>query len=235
MQQDQYLFVNTIRNHNSAALVLDCLIQYFEKVQTVMDLGCGMGAWSKAMFERGFEEITLVDHPSLPRNKLLIHAKERFNAVDLDVSLPGPGNFDMIMCIEVLEHFKEKRALEILDFICCSTSLVLFSAAIPGQFGEGHINCQRHGYWHAQFERRGFAFYDGFKPNLLSNDSINYWIRQNLFIYFKPSQAWRFTGLSNTTTSEFELVHQSILNRKMGIKEYLKMAPRVIRKKQIWS
>ncbi len=228
MHQKNFLFTHTNRNYQSARIVLQHLQPFISKLSSFLDLGGGVGSWSKALLDIGFKDICLVDHPSMKREDLLYQDSDSFKGVDLESLLPEPKQYDCILCIEVLEHFHENRALEILDFICKNTNLVLFSAAIPGQNGVGHINCQRHSYWHQQFKSKGFDFYDGFKSELLKNDQIQYWIRQNLFFYYRPEKVTNFEDLPNITSPAFELVHTSILNRKTGIREYLKRLPQIL-------
>lgn len=232
MKQSDYKFAHTSRNLNSARLIIKEVLPFLTGVDSILDLGCGMGTWTKSLEELGFSNILMVDHPSLPVTDLVNENKGSFTGVDLESGFPPANHFDLIMCIEVLEHFHEKRAIDIFNYITKHTDLVLFSAAIPGQSGEGHINCRRHNYWHKQFAAQGFHFFDGFKTSILNDDSINYWLRQNMFIYYTDRQQFRFDGLQNITNNEFELVHNKILERKMGVWEYIKMAPKVFTRKQ---
>jgi hypothetical protein len=231
MKQDKYLFMNTTQSDETAILVLDCLQHFISGVKSCIDLGCGLGSWSHSLLKHGIERVDMIDHPSLDKSLLKLNEKLNFYPVDLDKDLPPSSFYDLAVCIEVLEHFEESRAKVILEFLVKQADLILFSAAIPGQNGIGHINCKRHAYWHKLFKQHGFDFYDGVKPKLMKNELINFWIRQNLFFYYKPNQSWRFEGLSNITTEEFEIIHRNILNKTPGIKEYLKLAPQVFLKR----
>ena len=235
MKQESYKFHHTARNFESSQEVIKVLMPFFKGLTSILDLGGGVGAWSSAFHEAGYPEPTLIDHPGVDRDRLLIKDKRNFLAFDLEKQLPPVNKYDLAVCIEVLEHFSANRALQIHDYLCNCSNLILFSAAIPGQGGVGHQNCRRHYYWHEQFAEKGFAFFDGFKPLLISNDKIHYWIRQNLFIYYKPDQAHRLNGIPNITTTEFEIIYRDIISRKMGIREYLKMAPGVFLKRQKWG
>jgi hypothetical protein len=220
MKQQEFLFAGTSGNAVSASLVYPHIAPLLNGLQSFIDLGGGMGAWSAMFEETGRLDFWLVDHPAIPVNELLIKRRENFVGLDLEKNLPPNHTFDFGICIEVLEHFSEKRALKILDYLCENCDLVLFSAAVPRQGGVGHINLQRHSYWHHHFSKRDFNWYDGFKHALLPDKDIKYWIRQNLFIYYRPIHASRFAGLSNYTHPDFELVHTSILNKPIGKKEW---------------
>lgn len=199
----------------------------FSEVITVLDLGCGMGAWSAVVESDESKSVQLVDHPSVPKSNLLVKNKDNFLGIDLDKELPPSARWDLIICIEVLEHFSTKRALELKDFIISCTDLVLFSAAIPGQGGVGHINCQRHSYWHHQFKQAGFKYYDGFKSAIVHDESIPFWIRQNLFIYYTAKYDFIFADKPNYTPANFELIHAGMLRNEIGLKSWLNMGPAV--------
>ncbi len=52
----------------------------------------------------------MVDHPSLDVEKLVVQNNSCFFPLDLDVQLPPPSNYDLVIFTEVLEHFEELRA-----------------------------------------------------------------------------------------------------------------------------
>jgi len=186
-----------------------------------MDVGSGMGCWGKVFEAEGLTDITLIDHPALPVKDLLVSNKSFFLPVDMETQLPPVKRVGLVICTEVLEHFNKQRANEIMDYLTECSDLILFSAAIPRQGGLGHVNEQRHGYWHQRFEEKGFRYFDGFKIDLIANPDIIYYLRQNLFFYYKPSQAFRFAGKSNISAPDMEWVHISNLNRPLRIKENL--------------
>lgn len=65
--------------------------------------------------------------------------------------------YDLAISLEVVEHLSSESANM---FIACFTNMsdiVLFSAAIPGQGGENHINEQWPEYWSGLFNERGYV------------------------------------------------------------------------------
>lgn len=228
MKQTAYQFQNTRYNFETAQKGWQAILPDLPPIKTVLDLGCGMGAWSAALEEKRDVNLQLVDHPKVPTEDLLVSNKASFTGIDLDKDLPDARQWDLIICIEVLEHFNEKRALALKDFIVESTDLVLFSAAVPGQGGIGHINCQRHSYWHAHFQAAGFTFYDGFKRHIIHNQTIPFWIRQNLFVYYRPKYASYFKDKINYTPRDFELIQAGMLRNEIGLKRWLMLGPTII-------
>ena len=72
-----------------------------------------------------------------------------------------------------------------VDFLCEKSDLVLFSAAIPHQGGEGHINEQWQSYWVELFMINGFELNDCIRPIIWDDNEIMYWYRQNMLIFEK--------------------------------------------------
>ncbi len=69
---------------------------------------------------------------------------------------PLPRAYEIIICIEVLEHLSRSEAESVLDNMCAHTSDILFSST-PGDYREAtHVNVHQPEYWAEQFARRGF-------------------------------------------------------------------------------
>ena len=65
---------------------------------------------------------------------------------------------------------------------------VIFSAAIPGQGGTGHLNEQFPAYWSKLFNENGFAVNSDFRFGIWNDDRIENWYRQNLMIAYRGEQ-----------------------------------------------
>jgi len=61
--------------------------------------------------------------------------------------------------------------------------MVLFSAAVPGQGGEHHVNEQPLEYWRRLFRRRGHRPFDMVRPQVLGNAEVEPWYRFNTLLY----------------------------------------------------
>lgn len=229
MKQSEFEFYNTEKSLDSSRIIISSILPYLPEINTFLDFGCGVGAWSLALEEKGYTNYTLIDHPGLDRSRLLVSDKSSFIPIDLDRTNPVMAKFDLALCIEVLEHFEEKRALELLDFLCLSSDLILFSAAVPFQKGNGHINLHNHSYWHSHFKKRGFHFFDGFK-RIFFEQSIrkeSFFHFQNVFLYFRP-EVFSFDFKENITSENFELRSVHFLNKELTIKDSLKSLNKAI-------
>jgi hypothetical protein len=82
----------------------------------------------------------------------------------------------------VAEHLDPEAAETLVQSLARHGNQVVFSAAIPRQGGEGHVNEQAPGYWQSLFNARGFRTYDDIRPLVWSNDKVFWWYRQNIFL-----------------------------------------------------
>ena len=62
---------------------------------------------------------------------------------------------------------------------------VLFSAAVPGQIGLHHVNCQPHEYWHEKFAQHGLEMTDPIRPLIAHDHRVSPWYRNNTFVYLR--------------------------------------------------
>lgn len=69
--------------------------------------------------------------------------------------------FDLVICWEVAEHLPASAADTLCDSLANNVDEgghLVFTAAIPGQGGHGHINEQPHGYWRQKLEARELTY-----------------------------------------------------------------------------
>jgi SAM-dependent methyltransferase len=179
-------FYDTIRAgcQSSAAVVVPLVVELFTP-RTVIDVGCGEGWWASAFAEIGCE-VTGMDYPNETTMRAL---GGRFLAIDLaHASFGMLARADLAVALEVAEHLPERRADSFVDDLCTVAPVVLFSAAIPGQGGTGHINEQWPDYWAAMFARRGYAVSGALRWLIWSDDRVENWYRQNLLIAARDPQ-----------------------------------------------
>lgn len=173
----------------TAALAADGVLRHLNSripVKSVLDLGCGRGVWLAQWVAYGAKDVIGVDGPYVDLNKIQI-PKERFLASDLTKPLELNRQFDLVQSLEVAEHLDPAAGDQFVDNITRHGKLVLFSAAIPGQGGEYHINERPWSYWHEKFVSRGYEVFDFLRPRIKKDRSIFFWYRHNTFIYAHKS------------------------------------------------
>jgi hypothetical protein len=90
----------------------------------------------------------------------------------------------------VAEHLYEPDAL--IAWLTKCADVVVFSAAIPGQPGAGHVSCRWQAQWAEAFEAiDGWAAADMIRPAIWRNHDIEWWYRQNVFVAYRLPYAER--------------------------------------------
>ncbi len=149
---------------------------------SIIDAGCGVGEWSN-----GHPDYTGIDY-RIRREDLLIPL-ERFVECDLNHEFPQlERTFDLCLCLEVAEHLKPSRAEGLVRFLCSLSDRVLFSAAIPHQGGNGHVNEKFQSWWADLFAREGFGAAE-IQPDVRCNPEIELWYRQNIVLYERGARS----------------------------------------------
>lgn len=163
--------------------VADLLARY-HKPKTVIDLGCGKGFFLAAMAQAGAVVTHGVDGPWVKDTQTEI-AKEHYTIHNLENPYRLGVTYDLCACLEVAEHVSVGRSEGLVDEITALSDYVLFSAAIPGQRGKGHINCQWQESWAKRFAARGFRCYDPFRRRLAGIPKMAPWFIQNLLFFVR--------------------------------------------------
>lgn len=193
----------------SAAVVVPLLLDQFgPTVSRVVDVGCGEGWWAHEFAAHACEVIG-VDGAYVAGSPL----GDRFLPHDLREPLPShlAGRFDLALCLEVAEHLPAARAGGLVDDLCALAPLVLFSAAIPGQGGVGHIHERWPDYWVGLFDQRGFEVSGALRWQVWDDARVEPWYRQNLLLAGNPEAAAAHPGLFRTPQAQpWPVVHPTI-------------------------
>lgn len=141
---------------------------------TVVDVGCGEGWFCRQFEQGGASRVVGVDGPWT--NAAV--------TVDFDrPPYPDLGRFELAVCLEVAEHVTEDHADEFVVWLVSLAPIVVFSAAVPGQGGEGHVNEQPPGYWAALFASHGYGGSGALRWEVWDDRRICWWYRQNLVVF----------------------------------------------------
>jgi SAM-dependent methyltransferase len=177
----------------------------------VLDLGCGLGKWLKAFHETGgISDLTGVDGDWVDFSRFACPAA-RFVAHDLNRPIDLHRQFDLVVSVEVAEHLRPESADVIVDSIARHGKVVAFSAAIPRQGGQNHLNEQWPGFWVERFRRRDFVPVDCFRRTIWDDDHVLWWYAQNLLLFVHGAAAHAFREIRGYNEAP-ALVHPKLYN-----------------------
>ena len=163
--------------------------------RSVLDVGCGTGAWASVCAELGVEDVLGVDGDYVDRGRLLLPA-ERFVAADLEGPVDLGRRFDLGVSLEVGEHLAPWAAARYVGTLTRHADVVLFSAAIPGQGGQHHVNEQWPEYWAQHFAEHGYRPCDLLRPRVWHDPAVETWYAQNLLVFVREDRAADFPMLA---------------------------------------
>ncbi len=184
----------------SAAAMVPLILQAVGPVTSILDVGCGVGAWLAEWASAGIEDYLGVDGDYVDRANLLV-SPEHFRAQDLKTPLDLGRRFDLVTSFEVAEHLPEAVADQFVAGLVRHADVVVFSAAIPGQGGVGHVNEQWQSYWARKFTDLGLETHDDLRWKVWEDDRIEFYYAQNTVIYARPGM------LSSPPAHLFDVAH----------------------------
>jgi hypothetical protein len=185
---DAAFFEGNRRFADHSARTVVSLVHGALPIRSVVDFGCAEGVWLRAWRNQGVQDQDLLglDGDYVDRSRLLI-PEDRFHPVDLSQPIELHRRFDLVQSLEVAEHLPAAAAATFVATLTRHSSLVLFSAAPPGQGGSHHVNERPYGYWRDLFAARGFCLLDWVRPQIGADRSLAPWYRFNTFLYAERS------------------------------------------------
>jgi len=168
------------------------------RIDSLLDVGAGHGAWAAEWATAGVGDVLAVDGDYVRADQLVIPANN-FRAHDLSTPLDVGRKFDLVQSLEVAEHLPSAKAATFVETLTRHGDVVLFSAAVPHQGGEHHVNEQPPEYWRQLFAARGFAAFDWLRPRLAGQKQVKGWYRFNSFLYANASGQKRLSPAIRAT------------------------------------
>lgn len=157
LYDDQYYATMDAEMAIPARGMAESVLAYYPNLKngTALDVGCGNGAVLAELNRLGMRVAGLEYSDA---------AIKRARAKGLDVhkfDLEGEVKYDqpadLVLSTEVAEHLPESCADRYVDLMTrAANSLIVMTAATPGQGGTDHVNEQPNSYWINKLEARGF-------------------------------------------------------------------------------
>lgn len=230
---------NYKNNNQSAVKIIDILLDmmpeevYKENGKSIVDCGCAAGHWLREFSNRGFD-ILGIDGSYIDK-KLLVIPEDKFYVHNLEEPLNIKRKFTFALSLEVAEHLPEYCADMFVDELTALSDIVIFSAAIPHQRGDGHINEQWPSYWIQKFEKRGFKVVDCIRRKIWADKSIRYYYAQNMFVFCKENGCGGVLDMAkNDSPTQYDLVHP-MLWEQLNLYPFMKLIDLLMKNKLIFS
>lgn len=223
-------------SYQSAKEIIPIINSFIPNIQSVLDVGCGIGTWLKAWQEQNkLIEIFGVDGNDISGSFFYID-KSNYKKIDLtttanailddikyslkssDYRRGGVKLFSLTQSLEVAEHIDEKYAQNFIELLTLTSDIILFSAAIPNQGGLEHINEQPPKYWANLFEKYDYLCFD-IRNLFWENDKIDFWYRQNIFLYIHKDKINSLELPIKPTQNPLHIVHPEKLIGSLEVKK----------------
>jgi Methyltransferase domain len=158
--------------------------------KSICDFGCGLGKYVNWLRVQGFECDGFDGNPNTPTLT---------GGVCRSLNLAKPvqlvKKYDSAICLEVGEHIpKEFESIFLDNLTRHAKDTIVLSWAIPGQEGDGHVNCRPNSYIIYQLWRRGFQFRPWETTSLRTNCFIP-WFKNTLMVFSKKRRLYSLTEL----------------------------------------
>jgi cellulose synthase/poly-beta-1,6-N-acetylglucosamine synthase-like glycosyltransferase/glycosyltransferase involved in cell wall biosynthesis len=144
----------------------DTLISYL-KPKTVFDAGCALGLLVESLRDRGVDAWGM-DISEFAIQNVREDMRPYCRVGSLTQPLPSSTHYDLVTCIEVLEHLTPEEAGRAIRNLAAITDTILFSS-VPNDFSEPtHINVRPPIDWMKSFGAAGFSPDLGFDNSVIS-------------------------------------------------------------------
>jgi 2-polyprenyl-3-methyl-5-hydroxy-6-metoxy-1,4-benzoquinol methylase len=169
----------------------------------VLDFGGGLGIYLTGLRNHSnIPKQNLVTMEPHDLGKCLLQGitQDKTNLVEMDLKKVPNGRYDMIMTIEVLEHIPVQHHEHLIDaFTIMSNQWLVFSAAHPGQPGQGHVgpSMKTREEWIAEITNKNQWIYDKAKSQQVLASALEL-LQQNLAVFRKSNYN---NGTQSTTNA----------------------------------
>ena len=174
---------------------------------SLLDVGCGIGAWMQVAIDLGVKEVFGIDGVPIAPVQLTVPPR-CFGLQDLTIPWDLGRTFEICLCLEVAEHLDQKYAPLLVRNLINHSATIMFSAACPSQDGQHHVNCQWPNYWQGLFNAAGFACDDSLRWKLWDISQVEPWYRQNIFV------AQRAPKMAGQEPRIHGVIHPDMLSRR---------------------
>ena len=131
-------------------------IEKYIKPSVFYDFGCSTGLYLREVKKR----LPVIESKGFEFSTAAVTAALCPDVIETDLTIPltlekKPNTLGI--CFEVLEHIDDSQWRNVLVNLTNTCDTLIFSAALPGQGGTGHINCRPRIDWIRRFYELGWV------------------------------------------------------------------------------
>jgi hypothetical protein len=160
-------------------------IQTYIKPSAFYDFGCSSGLYLREIKAR----LPLIESKGFEFSKEAVDRALCGDVIQMDLTEPltltKPPN-TLGLCLEVLEHIPDEHHGAVLSNLTKGCDTLIFSAALPGQGGTGHINCRPRIDWISRFHALGWVVDVDATQHLVAfivKGLHMGWLRENVMVF----------------------------------------------------
>lgn len=206
-----YVHKEDTHNLNAPGEIVPVIISLINP-KSVVDIGCGVGTFLHIFKEHGITDLKGLDGEWVNMNLLekYLSANE-FSKENLSEFVDVKRKYDLAICLEVAEHIEEVNANQLIKTLTNASDIILFSAAIPFQSGQFHVNEQWPSYWKEKFNQVGYELFDAIRHQFWQYQFSEFWYKQNMFFAVRKDVVSNYPFLSiHPAHSPLNIVHPDL-------------------------
>lgn len=152
---------------------------------SVLDIGCGSGAYLKYFVAGGTRSIRGIDSTDRKFSHL---EPDEYTRADLEKPLDLHGSFELVICTGVIQGIPDHSERMFVDGVTgYASKRIVFSGVCPGQIGSMHAKSQAITHWVDLFE--SFGWYPCLFDSLaLRSLSTLPWFRAGLVVFVQDNR-----------------------------------------------
>jgi SAM-dependent methyltransferase len=158
----------------------EALITFFseKKANNILDLGCGMGNYTNALLDKSFNCEGFDGNPNT-----VSLTKGIGKVLDFSIPFKLEKKYDWVLSLEVGEHIPKKYERVFLNNIADhAKNGIVLSWAVPGQNGDGHVNCRSNKYIVKQLKRIGWELDEKAQTELREKATFS-WFKNTIMVF----------------------------------------------------
>lgn len=155
--------------------------------ESVSDCGCANGLYIAPFIAKGIKAYGYDNGINAMQHSLVKEGSIIWGDVTVNDFKPVERT-DFCLCLEVLEHCPPNKSEAFVEALTKISDRIIFSVAVPGQGGDGHINCMTKDAAKQLFAKHNYFERSEETSHILNYMKRNYhlgWLVQNLLVMVK--------------------------------------------------